>query len=561
MTRHGQFGRQARRRVSLVESSPRRQWRYLEPICPPDNVRGGAVRVGFAPAWAQNDATWVGPTSDWNTASNWSTGAVPTGVATFAGATPTSITFSANSVTSVGALQFSAPAYTFDLGIGTLTHVNITGSGISANTGDEPTLTVNSQSTVLGALTFTGSSTAGPAIINVIDTANTEFHGMSTAGAATITAGLPVSQNQGFDAGFVTFWDQSTAGSATITALDGSNIEFHDSSNAGTAVLIANSGIAGTEGFIFFNEDSTADHATITVNNGGQLVFSHNDGGEFLGGPATAGDATITTKSGGLTLFENEGSGGNAQFITEAGGLVDISAITASGTTAGSIAGDGTYNLGDKQLTVGSNGLTTAVGGLIEGVGGSLVKVGAGTLTLTGVNTYSGGTFFNGGAIAVAADNALGPGGLTFNGGTLQFDSTFNLAATRPITLDAPGGGTFDTNGNDTTILQTISGAGGLTKAGLGALTLDGANTYSGGTTLAAGTLIAGDNGALGTGALTVAANPTGTTLDNTAAATSLANAIVLNPSANLTVAGSNPLTLAGAISGDGALTKNGASR
>ena len=50
------------------------------------------------------------------------------------------------------------------------------------------------------------------------------------------------------------------------------------------------------------------------------------------------------------------------------------------------------------------------------------------------------------------------------------------------------------------------------------------------------------------------------TTLDNTAAATNLVNAIVLNPSANLIAAGSNPLTLAGMISGDGALTKNGAS-
>src|SRR5579863_4710839 len=58
--------------------------------------------LGLAPTWAQ-DATWVGPTSDWNTDSNWSPGAVPTGVATFAGATPTSITFSAP-LTSVGML-------------------------------------------------------------------------------------------------------------------------------------------------------------------------------------------------------------------------------------------------------------------------------------------------------------------------------------------------------------------------------------------------------------------------------------------------------------------------
>ena len=99
-----------------------------------------------------------------------------------------------------------------------------------------------------------------------------------------------------------------------------------------------------------------------------------------------------------------------------------------------------------------------------------------------------------------------------------------------------------------------------MSQIGPGSTTLTAANTYSGGTLLAAGTLIAGDNSAFGTGALTVAANPAGTTLDNTVAATSLANAIVLDPSANLTVAGSNPLTLAGAISGDGALTKNGAS-
>jgi fibronectin-binding autotransporter adhesin len=104
-----------------------------------------------------------------------------------------------------------------------------------------------------------------------------------------------------------------------------------------------------------------------------------------------------------------------------------------------------------------------------------------------------------------------------------------------------------------------ISGTGSVNQIGTGSTTLA-ANTYSGGTLLAAGTLIAGDNSAFGTGALTVGANAAGTTLDNTPAATILANAIVLNPSANLTVAGSNPLTLAGVISGNGALTKNGAS-
>jgi outer membrane autotransporter protein len=277
--------------------------------------------------------------------------------------------------------------------------------------------------------------------------------------------------------------------------------------------------------------------------------------------------------------------------------------------------------------------------GHIQGTG-IVTKIGIGTLTMTGTNSYSGGTVFDVGAIAASADSAFGAptGPLIFNGGELRLDSNFNLDANRPITLNGPspglaGGGTIDANGFQTTIAQGITGVGGLTvtdssgsgagaviltgsnsygggtaiaagtlqlgnggatgsilgdvvdngtlafdrsdavtfpgaisgtgsvsQIGPGSTTLSAANAYSGGTLLAAGTLIAGDNSALGTGALTVAANAAGTTLDNTASATSLANAIVLNPSANLTVAGSNPLTLAGTISGDGALTKNGAS-
>jgi autotransporter-associated beta strand protein len=266
---------------------------------------------------------------------------------------------------------------------------------------------------------------------------------------------------------------------------------------------------------------------------------------------------------------------------------------------------------------------------------GIVTKIGVGTLTLTNpMNSYSGGTVFDEGAIAASTDHVFGAatGPLTFNGGELKLDSSFDLAPTRLIALNA-GGGTIDANGFQTTIAQDIMGAGGLTVAdssgtatgrviltgsnsygggttitagtlqlgnggttgsigtdvidngtlafdrgddltfegnisgtgsvnqiGPGSLTLTSDNTYSGGTLLAAGTLIAGTNGALGSGALTVAANPGGTTLDNTVDATALANAIVLNPSANLTVAGTNPLTLAGMISGAGALTKNGAS-
>lgn len=142
--------------------------------------------------------------------------------------------------------------------------------------------------------------------------------------------------------------------------------------------------------------------------------------------------------------------------------------------------------------------------GVINGTG-ILTKIGTGTTTLTGVSTYTGGTYLNQGAIALAADSALGAATtpLIFNGGTLRYLSGFNLAATHPITLNGPsaagpGGGTFDTNGNATKIAQAITGAGGLTKDGIGRLALSGTNTYTGGTTILGGTLQLGDAGTTG---------------------------------------------------------------
>jgi autotransporter-associated beta strand protein len=122
------------------------------------------------------------------------------------------------------------------------------------------------------------------------------------------------------------------------------------------------------------------------------------------------------------------------------------------------------------------------------GFSGSLTKVGTGEFILSGVNTYKGGTYINGGAIGVYNDWNLGDasGGLGFDGGTLRYYGTFTSA--RSITLNS-GGGTFDTNGFSPTLSGVISGAGSLTKTGLGTLTLTGANTYTGDTIIDGGTL------------------------------------------------------------------------
>ncbi len=175
-------------------------------------------------------------------------------------------------------------------------------------------------------------------------------------------------------------------------------------------------------------------------------------------------------------------------------------------------------------------------------------------MTLSGINTYQGGTTINGGTLAVGADANLGAaaGGLAFGGGTLQFLAGFT--SNRGVTLNA-GGGAFDTNGNNATLAGAISGTGGLTKVGAGTLTLTGNNSYQGGTALNAGTLAVGSNAALGTGALTFA---NATTLQAAAAGLSVANAMTLNGT-NTVDTQANALTLSGVISGAGTLSKIGA--
>lgn len=144
-------------------------------------------------------------------------------------------------------------------------------------------------------------------------------------------------------------------------------------------------------------------------------------------------------------------------------------------------------NIDDNATLVFDQPTDGTYGGIISGSGG-IVKLGAGTLTLTGANTHSGGTTIGDGALSVSSDANLGApaGELTLDGGTLQYAAGFGSA--RAVTLGT-GGGTVDTNANDATLAGPIAGAGALTKVGAGTLTLSGVNSHTGGTTVSAGTL------------------------------------------------------------------------
>ncbi|WP_265975445.1 autotransporter domain-containing protein [Brucella intermedia] len=154
------------------------------------------------------------------------------------------------------------------------------------------------------------------------------------------------------------------------------------------------------------------------------------------------------------------------------------------------------------DLTVDTAGHAISLtGGIHANSGGGLaarvIKNGAGTLTLSGNNTYAGGTLLNQGTLSISSDSNLGDvnGGVSFDGGTLQFGSSFDLSASRTVNLRARGG-TIDTAGNDTTVSRAITGAGGLAvknsgSSGNGTLTLMGMNDYTGATTIARGATLA----------------------------------------------------------------------
>ncbi len=187
-------------------------------------------------------------------------------------------------------------------------------------------------------------------------------------------------------------------------------------------------------------------------------------------------------------------------------GTLQVGGGGASGTL-------GTGNVVNNGRLVFNRSDTITVDNAISGTG-QLGKVGTGTLTLTGDNTYSGGTGISDGTLQV------GNGGTTGSLGSGDVLNNATLAFNRSDAL---------------TVANSIFGTGGLNQIGTGTTILTGSNAYAGTTTISAGVLqvgLGGTTGTLGTGAVT--------------------------NNATLTFNRSNALTVANAISGTGGLNQIG---
>ncbi|EDQ0200337.1 autotransporter outer membrane beta-barrel domain-containing protein [Salmonella enterica subsp. enterica serovar Fresno] len=276
---------------------------------------------------------------------------------------------------------------------------------------------------------------------------------------------------------------------------------------AGTLILNAENTYTGgttiSDGTLVANNvealgtGDVTDNATLELNTGGDFTNNISGSGQVV----KSGDKTLTLS--GINSY----TGGT----TISGGTLVASNVDALGS------GDVTDNATLEMNTGGD--FANNIGGT-----GSVVKSGDKTLTLSGSNTYRGGTLISGGTLIATNVDALGTGDVTDN-----------------ATLELNTGGDFDNN---------IGGTGSVVKSGDETLTLSGANSYTGGTTISGGTLVASNVEALGSGDITDNATlelNTGGTFDN---AISGSGQVVKSGDETLTLSGTNTYTGGTTING-----------
>ncbi|WP_140427977.1 autotransporter outer membrane beta-barrel domain-containing protein, partial [Salmonella enterica] len=264
-----------------------------------------------------------------------------------------------------------------------------------------------------------------------------------------------------------------------------------------------------------------------TLISGGTLVASNV---EALGTGDVTDNAVLELNTGGD--FDNAISG-SGQVVKSGDDVLTLSG--ANSYSGGTLISDGTLvasnveALGTGDVTDNAT-LELNTGGTFDNVisgSGQVVKSGDDTLTLSGSNTYTGGTLISDGTLVATSVDALGSGDVTDN-----------------ATLELNTGGDFTNN---------ISGSGQVVKSGDETLTLSGANSYTGGTTISGGTLVASNVEALGSGDVTDNATlelNTGGDFDN---AISGSGQVVKSGGDTLTLSGNNSYT-GGTLISDGTL-------
>ncbi len=188
--------------------------------------------------------------------------------------------------------------------------------------------------------------------------------------------------------------------------------------------------------------------------------FDWSTSGNWSGGTIAAGADRTANFTANITAaqvvnLDSARTIGNITFTDSTTASHDLTISGANPLTLARTTGMPTINVTNRTLTISSQ---------ISGNGG-LKKAGAGNLTLSGTNDYTGGTVISAGTLAIALDSNLGAasGGIIFDGTSSLSLGVTTLAAGRTITINNGVTATFTqgTNGQKT-VLGSLTGAGTL---------------------------------------------------------------------------------------------------
>jgi fibronectin-binding autotransporter adhesin len=393
------------------------------------------------------------------------------------------------------------------VGTGALTLTG-TGSNILSLTVNAGSLTVGSGSLTLTAantpFTVVGGSAnaltvSGGAIVTTTSTAIGSYVTIDGASTTAIVTGAGSQLNVGNSL----FVGPIGNGSALTVQGGGSIAVGQDlivgffGGSAGTLLIQSRGAVTSNAGYVGFLAGATGS-ATVTGagsawNVANQLHLGDNNGSAGGTGQLMVANGGIVAVTGTTTL------GTSASSITVNGGTLTIGSLTAlTGVTPSIFLSDPAG--GPPALTVGTdNSSTTYAGAIADAAGGpgTVVKVGAGTLTLSGAVTATGGVAVNAGVVKLGAANVLAGaavsvnvnGGLDTGGlpaavlGGLAGTGNANLGATA---LTVGGANT------STAYSGALTGTGSLTKVGTGAWTLTGSGSSVNSLTVATGVVTVG---------------------------------------------------------------------
>ena len=406
----------------------------------------------------------------------------------------------AGSTHSLGALAFTTGHATVSSTFGTSGNTAISYTSLTRSAGATGNFAALNSTSSVTAVSSTDFITAGASAVMA--------DGLKvTLGGATVPTGLT--------AGTQYFVVNASGNTYQLSAtLGGLPIDFTTNGTSVTQTVIGTNGTT--------NKISVVGLATGFVNKGvffGDFNYAYNDATGYLRIPAYGTDAGFVTSasttsvasaahqniSGALTAqnnvtFNTLKIAGNFGVALATDQVMTVDGILKSGGGAGAISGLGTLagikaSSGSEMVVrpySAADNLTISTPILANGAS-SLTKSGAGTLTLTAANTYTGLTTVAAGTLTVSGSGGLeDTSPVTITGGTYNVSVNDTVGAVTlkngaiGSTAILTGSGYAVENG---TISAKLAGSGALVKSTSGQVILSGVNTYDGGTSITGGTL------------------------------------------------------------------------